>query len=150
MPSRTRKLRGSRTHGRGKKAGRGAGLTGGRGMAGYGKSKKMLMLKTDRNYFGRQGFKRPQYIVDAAESRETVNVSDLEERMGEYMEKEYATKKGDVYSLDLSAAGISKLLGAGNINLKVNVSVEEASAKAREKIEAAGGSVTVADGSGKE
>ncbi|MDD4244711.1 MAG: uL15 family ribosomal protein [Candidatus Methanomethylophilaceae archaeon] len=141
MPSRTRKLRGSRTHGRGKKAGRGAGLTGGRGMAGFSKSKKILMLKTDRNYFGRHGFKRPQSVVDAAESKETVNVSDLEERMGEYVEKKYATKKGDAYSLDLSAAGISKLLGAGNINLKVNVTVEEASAKAREKIEAAGGSV---------
>ncbi len=62
--------------------------------------------------------------------------------MGEYVEKKYATKKGDTYSLDLSAAGISKLLGAGNISLKVNVTVEEASAKAREKIEAAGGSVT--------
>ena len=47
-----------------------------------------------------------------------------------------------MHSLDLSAAGISKLLGAGNISLKVNVTVEEASAKAREKIEAAGGSVT--------
>ena len=45
MPSRTKKMRGSRTHGRGAKAGRGAGLTGGRGMAGLAKTGKMRMLK---------------------------------------------------------------------------------------------------------
>ncbi len=39
MPSRTRKFRGLRTHGRGIKAGRGAGKQGGRGNAGLHKYK---------------------------------------------------------------------------------------------------------------
>ncbi|MDO5862613.1 MAG: uL15m family ribosomal protein [Thermoplasmata archaeon] len=46
--------------------------------------------------------------------------------------------------MNLSDAGIDKLLGSGSIAIAVNVTVAEASEKAREKISAAGGSV--ADG----
>ena len=47
MPSRTKKFRGYRTHGRGKKSGRGAGIIGGHGKAGYGKTGKIGMPLTD-------------------------------------------------------------------------------------------------------
>ena len=59
----------------------------------------------------------------------------------------FGSKEGDVYNIDLGAAGIDKLLGCGSIAFKVNVTVDEASAKAVEKIEAAGGSIVGAESS---
>jgi len=138
MPSRTKKFRGYRTHGRGKKSGRGAGIIGGHGMAGYGKTGKIGMLKEDRNYFGRHGFKRPQCTVEA---NRTINVGELSEKIETFVSMGFASKEGDAYKLDLTEAGIDKLLGNGNIDIAVNVTVESVSEKAREKIEAAGGSI---------
>ena len=138
MPSRTKKFRGYRTHGRGKKSGRGAGIIGGHGMAGYGKTGKIGMLKEDRNYFGRHGFKRPQCTVEA---NRTINVGELSEKIETFVSMGFAAKEGDAYKLDLTEAGIDKLLGNGNIDFAVNVTVESVSEKAREKIEAAGGSI---------
>ena len=142
MPSRTKKFRGLRTHGRGKKSGRGAGIIGGHGQAGLGKTKKIYMLKYDRNHFGHHGFSRPQSMVAA---KNTINVSELSEQVDRFVELGFGSKDGDAYSIDLTAAGIDKLLGSGSIAFKVNVSVYEASAKAVEKIEAAGGSVDSGD-----
>lgn len=139
MPSRTKKLRGSRTHGRGKKAGRGAGLMGGHGQAGLSKTGKMYMLKYDRNHFGRHGFKRPQSVVKA---NSTINVGELSEKVEHFISVGFASKEGDIYNINLTHAGIDKLLGDGNIGIPVNVTVAQASAMAREKIEASGGSVT--------
>ncbi|MBO7352563.1 MAG: uL15 family ribosomal protein [Candidatus Methanomethylophilaceae archaeon] len=138
MPSRTKKFRGYRTHGRGKKSGRGAGIIGGHGMAGYGKTGKIGMLKEDRNYFGRHGFKRPQCTVEA---NRTINVGELSEKIETFVSMGFASKEGDAYKLDLTEAGIDKLLGNGNIDFAINVTVESVSEKAREKIEAAGGSI---------
>lgn len=138
MPSRTKKFRGYRTHGRGKKSGRGAGIIGGHGMAGYGKTGKIGMLKEDRNYFGRHGFKRPQCTVEA---NRTINVGELNEKIETFVTMGFAKKEGEAYQLDLTEAGIDKLLGNGNIDIAVNVTVESVSGKAREKIEAAGGSI---------
>ncbi len=138
MPSRTKKFRGYRTHGRGKKSGRGAGIIGGHGMAGYGKTGKIGMLKNNRDYFGRHGFKRPQCTVEA---NRTINVAELNECIETFVTMGFATKEGDAYKLDLTEAGIDKLLGNGNIDVAVNVTVASVSEKAREKIEAAGGSI---------
>ncbi len=76
MPSRTNKFRGSRTHGRGKKHGRGAGMMGGHGNAGLHKHKTMSVLKFDPMHFGRHGFKRPQKMVSA---KITINLGDIED-----------------------------------------------------------------------
>jgi len=138
MPSRTKKMRGSRTHGRGKKAGRGAGLIGGRGQAGLSKTGKIHMLRYDRDHFGRHGFKRPQCVVEA---NSTINVSELEEQIERFISMGFAVKEGDMYNINLTNAGIDKLLGNGNIEIPVKVTVSQVSAKAREKIEASGGSI---------
>jgi large subunit ribosomal protein L15 len=138
MPSRTKKMRGSRTHGRGKKAGRGAGLIGGRGQAGLSKTGKIHMLRYDRDHFGRHGFKRPQSVVQA---NSTINVSELAENIERYVSLGFAVKEGDTYNINLTNAGIDKLLGNGKIDIRVNVTVSQTSAKAREKIEASGGTV---------
>ena len=147
MPSRTKKFRGYRTHGRGKKSGRGAGIIGGHGQAGLGKTKKIYMLKYDRNHFGHYGFTRPPSQV---EHKNTINVSELSEQVDRFVELGFGSKDGDVYNIDLSAANIQKLLGTGSISCKVNVTVDEASAKAVEKVEAAGGSVAGGDESEEE
>jgi large subunit ribosomal protein L15 len=138
MPSRTKKMRGSRTHGRGKKAGRGAGLIGGRGQSGLSKTGKIYMLKYDRDHFGRHGFKRPQCVVEA---NCTINVSELEEQIERFVSMGFAVKEGDMYNINLTNAGIDKLLGNGKIEIPVKVTVSQVSAKAREKIEASGGSI---------
>lgn len=138
MPSRTKKLRGSRTHGRGKKAGRGAGIIGGHGNAGLGAHEKMRVLKYDRNRWGRHGFKRPQCMVRA---NTVTNVGELSESISKYVDQGVAKKNGDSYDVNLTEAGVDKLLGNGNIDVKVNVTVSQVSAQAREKIEAVGGSI---------
>ncbi|MCL2786282.1 MAG: 50S ribosomal protein L15 [Methanomassiliicoccaceae archaeon] len=138
MPSRTRKFRGMRTHGRGKKAGRGAGIIGGHGNAGLGKHKKLRMLKYDRDHFGRRGFKRPQCVVSA---NRIINIKEMLEQLDNYVSLEYAVKDGASYVVDLTKAGVDKLLGTGDIDIAVNVTVSQISAQARAKIEASGGSV---------
>ncbi len=138
MPSRTKKFRGSRTHGRGKKSGRGAGIIGGHGNAGIGKTGKIWMLKNDRDHYGRHGFKRPQCMVKA---NSTINVSDLKKSMDRFVAEGFAKKDGEKYTINLTDAGIDKLLGSGNIDIAVDVTVAEVSAKAKEKIEVAGGSI---------
>jgi ribosomal protein L15 len=58
----------------------------------------------------------------------TCNVSDLE-----------GLAKGQD-TVDLTAMGIDKLLGSGRINSALKITVEEWSARAAEKVSAAGGS----------
>ena len=100
------------------------------------------MLKNDKanhsKYFGHYGFKRPQCTVSA---NSTLNVKELEEQLERFVSLGFATKNGDVYDVNLTEAGIDKLLGNGNIVSKVNVTVSEASESAVEKIKAAGGSI---------
>ncbi len=138
MPSRTKKLRGSRTHGRGMKAGRGAGLIGGHGNAGLLKHKRLRMLKYDRDHFGRRGFKRPQSMVRA---NSTINVGELQEGLPRLLEGGFARQEGDRYVVDLSGMGIDKLLGEGRVSVPMDVTVAAISSIAKEKIEAQGGSV---------
>ncbi|DAC49196.1 MAG TPA: 50S ribosomal protein L15 [Candidatus Thalassarchaeaceae archaeon] len=136
MPSRTNKFRGrSRYHGRGKKAGRGAGLRGGRGNAGLNKHRVMTRIKYMPNHWGMYGFNRDPSLRTV---HVTVNVSQLADIVGE----------DD--SVNLSELGIDKLLGSGQITKAISVTVEHASAKAVEKVEAAGGTVTISEDDGEE
>jgi large subunit ribosomal protein L15 len=126
--TKTKKFRGTATHGRGKKAGRGAGLRGGRGNAGLHKHKYMHMLKYMPDHFGRHGFKRPLGVV---KKDKTINVGQLEEKFPE--------KK----SIDLTKEGFDKLLGGGTINSNLKIKVKNASQKAVEKIKERGGEITI-------
>ncbi len=124
----TKKFRGSRTHGRGIKAGRGAGLRGGRGNAGLHKHKFMYMLKYMPDHFGVHGFKRPQGMTKEITA---INVGQLEEI--------FPGKK----DIDLTKEGIDKLLGGGVIHHPIHVNVKTATEKAIEKIQEKGGKVNV-------
>jgi large subunit ribosomal protein L15 len=48
--------------------------------------------------------------------------------------------------VNLGEHGIDKLLGSGQVTQAVHVTVDHASARAIEKVEAAGGSVSIDDG----
>ena len=123
----TKKRRGSRTHGRGKKAGRGAGLRGGRGNAGLHKHKYTYVLKYMRDYFGRKGFKRP---FDRKEVK-VINVGDIERLFPNREE------------INLKEEGFDKLLGKGEIKTKVKIIVPKATDRAIKKIEEKGGEVVI-------
>jgi len=126
--TKTKKFRGTATHGRGKKAGRGAGLRGGRGNAGLHKHKYMHMLKYMPDHFGRHGFKRPQSVLKKGK---TINVGELEEK--------FSGKK----DIDLEKEGFDKLLGGGKLTSKLKIKVGSASEKAIKKIKEKGGEVVL-------
>ena len=131
-----KKMRGNHTHGRGKKAGRGAGLKGGRGRAGANKHRFVqLQIKGGKHAhlaarpFGSHGFtSKSRTPADV-----TINVGDL------------GARYGDAKDLSLADDGITKLLGSGRIGHAVTVHVAKATATAIEKVEAAGGKVVTAD-----
>jgi large subunit ribosomal protein L15 len=129
MVSRTNKFRGSRYHGRGKKAGRGAGKRGGRGKAGIGKHKVMFRNKYMPGHWGMHGFNRHPSLRTVNVS---INVSEVEEM-------------ADGDSINLTDMGYDKLLGKGSISRAINITVSEASAGAMQKVVAAGGTVTTGD-----
>ncbi|ANE03239.1 50S ribosomal protein L15 [Corynebacterium crudilactis] len=83
-----------------------------------------------------KGFKNPNKV-----DYQVVNVSDLAEKF---------PQGGDVAIADIVASGLVrknelvKVLGNGDISVKLNITANKFSGSAKEKIEAAGGSVTVA------
>jgi large subunit ribosomal protein L15 len=131
MPSRTRKFRGLRTHGRGIKAGRGAGKQGGRGNAGLHKYKFKSMLIYAPDHFGRHGFVRP----DAVTERPTaLNVGELEAFVPLLEAAGALAREGEAYVADLTKAGVDRLLGGGRTARPWKVKVAYASRHAREKV----------------
>lgn len=139
MPSRTKKLRGSRTHGRGKKHGRGAGGRGGTGNAGLHKHKFKSMIKYDPDHFGHHGF------VRHALKRETkaVNLEDLFRLLPVLEANGHAKREGPRVHIDLSAAGIDKLLSRGRVEEAMRITVARATETAVAKVAAAGGEVVL-------
>ncbi len=134
----TKKHRGSRSHGRGIKGGRGAGERGGRGKAGLQKHKWISTVKEDPNYFGPKGFTRPQGLV---EETKTINIREVEENMEHMIESGFAKKEGSIYHVDLSEAGFDKLLGGGKARYQMKITVPTSSDRAVVKVQEAGGEV---------
>lgn len=117
--------RGSMTHGWGaKKKHRGAGNRGGRGMAGSGKraDQRKPSLMKDKHYFGKHGFVNKQ----RKEAR-CINIEELQ-RFG-------------TDTINLTELGFDKLLSKGKATRKYSVTVSNATAKAKEKIKKAGGTI---------
>jgi len=139
MVSRTRKFRGSRTHGRGKKHGRGHGDRGGTGNAGLHKHKFKWMVKYDPDHFGAYGFVRHH---DGLGKSLSINVADVEARLEEFVAKGFAAAAGEAVRVDLGKAGFAKLLGGGRATRALQITVETATEAARAKVQAAGGAVT--------
>ena len=137
MPRRKALKTGSRTRGRGHKKGRGAGLRGGRGNAGCHKTKRITYERVGR-VWGAHGFKRPQTVVMA---NNAINLKVIEESAAEWVDQGNASKKGKTVSIDLKKMGYDKLLGTGVPSQAHKITISAASAKAVEKVEAAGGEI---------
>jgi large subunit ribosomal protein L15 len=144
-----RGMRGSRTHGYGRVGQhRKAGQRAGKGKTtGWKKSKKSYYLKQKELGFpdpdwdmGKKGFKRPQDITRIYQVN-TLNVKDLDNKIDALVVNKKASKSGTTYSINMNDINIQKVLGRGEINKKINITVKKASKKAVEKVEAAGGKI---------
>ena len=131
MPTRARKgrrYRGMRTHGYGQVGQhRHSGKQGGQGNAGQHKHKWSWLILNDPDHFGRDPFRPPGHLRPA----HWMNVGQLD-----------GLAKGEK-ALDLSALGVGKLLGAGEVSGAYQVKVDSFTKKAQAKIEAAGGKILV-------
>ncbi len=149
--SKKQKKRGTRTVGYGRvgqhrktgqRVGRGKATQLKKSMKSYYLKQKKLGFPDPEWRLGKKGFRRPQdinriYRVNA------LNLRDLDIKLDKFTEQNKATKSGTTYTINLDNVNIQKILGRGEINKKVNVSVKRASERAIEKIEAAGGKVTL-------
>ncbi len=140
------KKRGSRHHGRGcSKRGRGSGERGGTGMSGGHKQKWSYILRYMPDYFGKHGFARPQSLQKAILC---INVGEIDESLDDLVRIGVAQQDGEKYKVDLSKLGVSKVLGKGQVNHALEVSAEEFSETAKQKLEGAGGKAISGEGDG--
>ena len=133
----TRKKRGSRTHGYGQVGQhRGGGQRGGHGKAGLRKHKWTHTIKYAPERLRKHGFKPPIRKEISA-----INVGKLDERIDSLLENKQAEKTKEGIKIDLKGLGYEKLLGKGQVTHPLIVQVESCSKSAAEKIEKAGGKI---------
>ncbi len=137
----TTKLLGRRYRGTGHRNAHSAGHRSGRGLAGTGKrgDQKKPSIWKNKKYFSGRNFKPTHFKKPAI-----INLRDLSILIEN---KGLTANKSGLIELDLSKEGIDKLLGKGNVNLKLKIKVKSATQKAIEKIKAAGGSVELLESS---
>jgi large subunit ribosomal protein L15 len=128
----TRKMRGSRTHGYGRIGQhRDAGSKGQR-KVGRHKHLWSYVVTHEPDYFGKHGFTSPQSLK---RKENTINIKQLNE-----LTTRTASEKGKT-SVNLTTLGYTKLLGTGKITKPLIVNVPSCSKTAEEKIKKAGGQV---------
>jgi large subunit ribosomal protein L15 len=124
----TRKMRGSRTHGYGRIGQhRDAGSKGHR-KVGRHKHLWSYVVAHEPDYFGKKGFTSPQSIK---RHENTINLKQLTE----------LTIEKDTANLNLTSLGYTKLLGTGKIAKPLTITVASCSKTAAQKIEKAGGKI---------
>ena len=122
----TRKMRGSRTHGYGRIGQhRDAGSKGQR-KVGRHKHLWSYVVTHEPDYFGKHGFTSPQSLK---RQENTINIKQLNALTVENNQ------------LDLTSLGYTKLLGTGTITKPLTITVAACSKTAQQKIEKAGGQV---------
>jgi len=136
----TRKMRGSRTHGYGRIGQhRDAGSKGQR-KVGRHKHLWSYVVTHEPDYFGKHGFTSPQSLK---RKENTINIKQLND-----LTAQTAIEKGKI-KVNLTSLGYTKLLGTGKITRQLIVSVPSCSKSAEEKIKKAGGQVlTESQGNG--
>ncbi len=138
------KYRSHTTHGGGhRKKRRGAGSRGGKGNAGSGKRAGHRVNSVAKR-LGAKGFLPRRSVVAV----KTVNLGFFtDSKLAKLVAAGKVAQKGDTYEIDAAKLGFNKLLATGNISVKLNITVAMASTQAQEKVQTAGGSVTLAPGS---
>jgi large subunit ribosomal protein L15 len=128
----TRKMRGSRTHGYGRVGQhRDAGSKGQR-KVGRHKHLWSYVVTHEPDYFGKHGFTSPQ---STKRKENTLNIKQLNE-----LAAETPAEKGAPH-LNLTSLGYTKLLGTGKITKPLTVTVAACSKTAEQKIKKAGGKI---------
>jgi len=128
----TRKMRGSRTHGYGRIGQhRDAGSKGQR-KVGRHKHLWSYVVTHEPDYFGKHGFTSPQSLK---RKENTINIKQLSN-----LAAETTVEKGKT-RVNLTSLGYTKLLGTGKIAKPLTVTVASCSKSAEEKIKKAGGQV---------
>jgi len=134
----TRKLRGSRTHGWGQVGQhRASGHKGGLGVSGQLKHHFSSMLKENPDHFGHDSSRPPKPSV----TKKWLNVRDLDDAF-----VKLGANKDGKNVIDLAAGGYDKLLGGGQIRSAYTVLVPKFTKSAAEKVVNAGGEVQKPDG----
>jgi len=134
----TRKLRGSRTHGWGQVAQhRASGHRGGVGISGLLKHHFSSMLKYDPDHFGHDSTHPPHPNV----TKKWASVRDLDDLF-----EKFGNKDGEKNVIDLISKGYDKLLGGGKITNAYTVKIRQFTASAEEKVKKAGGEVLTTNG----
>ena len=134
----TRKLRGSRTHGWGQVAQhRASGHKGGVGISGQLKHHFSSMLKYDPDHFGHDSTNPPHRNI----AKKWASVRDLDDLF-----TSFGTKENEKKVIDLNTKGYDKLLGGGKIANAYTVKVRQFTKSAEEKIKQAGGEVLKVNG----
>jgi large subunit ribosomal protein L15 len=124
----TRKMRGSRTHGYGRIGQhRDAGSKGHR-KVGRHKHLWSYVVTHEPDYFGKKGFTSPQSLK---RKENTINLKQL---------NNLAVEK-DTANVNLTSLGYTKLLGTGKIAKPLTITVPSCSKSAAEKIKKAGGKI---------
>ena len=145
MTDKTRRQRGSRTHGGGsQKNRRGAGNRGGRGRAGRDKHEFH-----DYEPLGKSGFDRPQKVQQEVE---TVNVRELDEDAVLLAADGVAEDTGDGYRVDARDVvddghdvDVVKVLGGGRVHESLEVVADDFSEDAAAALEDAGGEAVLSE-----
>lgn len=129
----TRKMRGSRTHGYGQVGQHRVGGIRGRRKAERNRHGRAYALTQEPSRF-RKGFISPRSV---GRKNNVINVGELEELASRL---DLKREKGKL-RLDLDKLGYTKLLGMGKITKPFSIKVASFSEKAAKKIEEAGGKI---------
>jgi large subunit ribosomal protein L15 len=134
----TRKFRGSRTHGWGQIGQhRASGHKGGLGYSGMHKHHFSSLIKFDPEHFGHDSTHPPHPSI----TKKWASIRDLDDLFSKFGKEEGGKK-----IIDLETAGYDKLLGGGKITEAYTVKVAKFTATAEEKIKTAGGEVLAENG----
>ncbi len=141
MPTRlrkTRRLRGSRTHGWGRSGQhRNSGSQGGHGNAGWGRHRKSAVIR-----YGLE-IRRKGFISLGGRSYRSINVGDLNLNLQKFLSDGTAKQNNGIIEVDLWRAGYQKLLGEGTVTNTLRVIVPRCSETASQKISNAGGEIVL-------
>ena len=134
----TRKFRGSRTHGWGQVGQhRASGHKGGVGISGQLKHHFSSMLKENPDHFGHDSTHTPRANI----IKKWTSVRDLDDLF-----TKFGTKDGEKKVIDLTGNGYDKILGGGKISNAYAIKVKQFTASAEEKVKQAGGEVLAENG----
>ena len=134
----TRKLRGSRTHGWGQVGQhRASGHKGGLGVTGQLKHHFSSMLKYDPDHYGHNSTHPPHPNI----TKKWISVRDLDDVFAKSGQQE-----GEKKVLDLTKLGYDKLLGGGKLANAYTIKVDKYTTTAEQKVKQAGGEVLTKNG----